>query len=94
MSSKQELVVARAALDSLLRAPVEGAVYGGAYPTMGGLLPGQVLAPTVVTAVDTLANDLNRCSNPSSTPHRTFNFLCIFAILQNLIHSFPAPKAS
>jgi len=58
-SSKQEVLVARAALDSLLRAPVDQAVYGGAYPTMGGLLPGQVLAPKVVTAVDTLANDLN-----------------------------------
>ena len=73
--------MARAALDSLLRAPVDQAVYGGAYPTMGGLLPGQVLAPKVVTAVDTLANDLNRCNKPLIAHSTSFN-------------SFPAPRAS
>merc|ERR1712107_225203 len=46
--------VARAALNSLLNTPLDQASYCGAYPTMGGLLPGEVLAPKKEDAVESL----------------------------------------
>ena len=77
MSTKQQVAVARAALNSLLNTPLDQvklkarsasnleedkvytlcflqAVYCGAYPTMGGLLPGEVLAPKKEDAVESL----------------------------------------
>merc|ERR1712060_190160 len=54
VSTKQQVVVARAALNSLLNTPLDQASYCGAYPTMGGLLPGEVLAPKKEDAVESL----------------------------------------
>jgi len=54
VSSKQEVAVARAALNGLLATPLDQAGYCGAYPTMGGLLPGEVLAPKKEDAVESL----------------------------------------
>ena len=75
VSTKQQVAVARAALNSLLNTPLDQvkarsasnleedevytsclfqASYCGAYPTMGGLLPGEVLAPKKEDAVESL----------------------------------------
>ena len=75
VSTKQQVAVARAALNSLLNTPLDQvktrsasnldedkvytlcllqASFGGAYPTMGGLLPGEVLAPKKEDAVESL----------------------------------------
>jgi len=54
VSSKQEVAVARAALNGLLATPLDQAGYCGAYPTMGGLLPNEVLAPIKEDAVESL----------------------------------------
>jgi hypothetical protein len=39
------------------------AVYGGAYPTMGGLLPTEVLSRRKETAVECLASNLRATEN-------------------------------
>jgi len=54
VSTKQQVAAARVALNSLLSTPLDQASYCGAYPTMGGLLPGEVLAPKKEDAVESL----------------------------------------
>ena len=62
-NSKNTVEYVKMELQKMLKSPLSHQVYGGAYPTMGGGMPTDVLTMKEETAVDALQNNLKYTQN-------------------------------